>query len=57
MSIVICAHARRIGLFWHAKFSGRQNVLLFAMGRVDFAGEFSARGRKNNGRAACHRYG
>jgi hypothetical protein len=57
MSIVIFAHARRIGLFLHAKLAGRPNVLLFTMSRVDFAGEFSTRGSKNNGGPARHRYG
>jgi hypothetical protein len=56
MSIVICGHARRIGLLLHTKFSGRSNVLLFTMARVDFAGEFPARDSKNNGGPARHRY-
>jgi hypothetical protein len=57
MFIVIFGHERRIGLNLHTKSSGHPIALFFTMSRVDFAGEFSTRGSKNNGGPARHHCG
>jgi hypothetical protein len=49
MFIVICGHSRRISLVLHAKFPGHCKFFVFAMSRLDSAGEFPVRGIKNNG--------
>jgi hypothetical protein len=49
MRIVICPQCWRKPLSSHAKFLRHCKILLFTMGHLDFAGEFSARSIWNNG--------
>jgi len=49
MFIVVCGHSRRISLSLHAKFLRRCKFIVFAMSRLDSAGEFQARAIKSNG--------
>src|ERR1700688_4104665 len=50
MLIAICGHSRRfVAGFAHEISQALQIPLLFTMSRLDSAGEFRARGTKNNG--------